>query len=221
MIYTPDRGALPYRNSWRLICLALAFGGVQTPAFAGSDVVSLPGVQTLLNAPTPTEKTNATNLRLAWSTNIPTEGQRKVSTIIRNGTMYLVAPHIAPDANERKVRRQTALRPKYVLLYVVSRNVPRCPDTNTGLDPMAAFCTKALVVLDVSAPTPKVRRFYKIVRNDLPDDDAAVITDHAKMSRPARASSAPTQPVEAHPKPSAMAMPPSQAPSALAMLNAE
>jgi hypothetical protein len=45
--------------------------------------------------------------------------------------------------------------------------------------------------------------------------------DHPKMSRPATARSAPSQPVEAHPKPAAMATPRNQAPSAFAMLKAE
>jgi hypothetical protein len=185
MIATHHQGPLAYRRiSWRLICLALAFAGVQTRAFAGSDAASSPSVQSLLNAPTPIEETNATNLRLAWSTNISRDGQRKASTIIRNGTMYLTAPRVASEASDRKVRRQTPFKPNYVLLYVVSRNVPGCPDTSNGFDSMAALYTNALVVLDVSAPTPKIRRYYKMVRSDSPDDDAAMITDHAKMRRP-------------------------------------
>jgi hypothetical protein len=194
------------RDTWRLIqisCLVLAFAGVRTTAFASSEAASSPGVQTLLNAPTPIEKTNATNLRLVWSTNIPDHAsstnipdhrQHKVSTIIRNGTMYLAAPHhggLALNASDRRVRRLAPHDPTYVLLH---------RDTSSTVDSMVAFYTNSPVVVDISAPT---------------------FTDHAKMSKPATASSAPTQPVEAHPKPPAMARPPSQAPSALAMLKAE
>ena len=49
----------------------------------------------------------------------------------------------------------------------------------------------------------------------------STFNDHAKMSRPATDSSAPSHPVDAHPKPAVMATPPDQAPSALAMLKAE
>jgi hypothetical protein len=45
--------------------------------------------------------------------------------------------------------------------------------------------------------------------------------DHVKMSKPATDSSAPSHPVDAHPKPAVTATPPNQAPSALAMLKAE
>jgi hypothetical protein len=46
-------------------------------------------------------------------------------------------------------------------------------------------------------------------------------TDHAKIIRPATDRSAPSHPVDAQPRPAAMATPPNQAPSALAMLKAE
>lgn len=201
------------RNTRRFIqtsFLVLAFAGVRTTAFASSDAASSPGVQTLPNAPTSAKKTDATNLRLAWSTdipgqawntNIPDHKQHKVSTVIRNGTMYLAAPHegvLSLDASNRKVRRQASRNPKYVLLYVVDRNVRGSPDTSSTFESMVAFYTNSLEV--VSAPT---------------------FTDHAKMSRPATARIAPTQPVEAHPNPPAMATPPNQAPSALATLKAE
>jgi hypothetical protein len=45
--------------------------------------------------------------------------------------------------------------------------------------------------------------------------------DTRKIDRPTTASEAPTQPVEVHPRPELIAAPPSQAPSALATLNAE
>ena len=45
--------------------------------------------------------------------------------------------------------------------------------------------------------------------------------DAANTTIPPRASSTPTQPVDVQPSPPAMATPPSHAPSALAVLNAE
>jgi glucose dehydrogenase len=209
---------------------------VRTTAFAGSDAASSSSVQTLLNAPTPIDKTDVTNLRLAWSTNIPDGGQHTASTIIRNGTMYLSAPHegvLAPNAGDRKVHRQTPHNPQYVLLYVVNRNVQGCRDTSNSLYSMVALYTDSVVGLDISACTPKIKWYYKTLRSDSNDDDPDIIrtlfeghvdrrirpavappnhggrsthsasapdgelrpssvTDHAKMSTPATASSAPT-----------------------------
>jgi glucose dehydrogenase len=155
---------------------------VRTTAFAGSDAASSPSVQTLPNAPTPIDRTNVSNLRLAWSTNIADDAPHKVShkasTIIRNGTMYLSAPHegvLAPNANDRKVHRQTPHNPKYVLLHVVNRDVQGCRDTSNSLYATVVLYTDSLVGLDISACTPKIKWYYKILRNDLNDDDPAII----------------------------------------------
>jgi glucose dehydrogenase len=122
----------------------LAFAGVRTTAYGQSGAASSPS-QTLVNAQhdeadwippaktysgnrfTQITKTNVSNLRLEWRTDIADDGQQqKVSTVIRNGTMYLSTPRdgvLALDASAGKLRRQTPYKPKYVLLYAVNRGV--------------------------------------------------------------------------------------------------
>ena len=102
--------------TWRLVrisCLVLALAGVGTTAYAQCATASSPNP-------------NVSNLRLEWKTDIADGGPQKVSTVIRNGTMYLAMPREAVptrDASDGKSRRQTPYKPKYVLLYAVDRGV--------------------------------------------------------------------------------------------------
>jgi outer membrane protein assembly factor BamB len=89
------------------------FAGVGTTAYGQSATASSP-------------TTTVSNLRLEWKTDIADGRPQKVSTVIRNGTMYLATPReavAARDASDGKLRRQTPYRPKYVLLYAVDRGV--------------------------------------------------------------------------------------------------
>jgi outer membrane protein assembly factor BamB len=103
------------RATWRLVrvsCLVLALAGVTT-AYAQCPTASSPN-------------TKVSNLRLEWKTDIADGGPQKVSTVIRDGTMYLATPREAVparDASDGKLRRQTPYKPKYVLLYAVDRGV--------------------------------------------------------------------------------------------------
>jgi len=147
MIYTNRQTRYACRRStWRLVqisCLVLAFAGVRTTAYGQRGAARSPS-QTLLNAQhdeadwippaktysgdrfTQFTKTNVSNLRLVWRTDIADDGRQKASPVIWNGTMYLSPPHegvLALDASDGKLRRQTLYKPKYILLDAVNRGV--------------------------------------------------------------------------------------------------